>query len=309
MIRLFNGDCLAIMQNLVDDGVKVDAIITDPPYSTIQGIENVNHGLSGKCKWDEKIDTIKMFNLCEKLLKQSGSLILFSQEPYTFELIAPYNRHTNLHFCNKYIYLKSHHANALFAKKAPLNYYEEILIFRRKYDIYNDEPLRDYAKIVFEHISKTLPEINKELGHRKAEHFFYLSSTQFSLCTKAVYAELTKKYKLSNQPWYIEYTELLKLSPIPTFNFKKGKKFKKNILEYTVESSVRGRGLHPTIKPVGLMEDLIETYTNKAELVLDFAMGSGTTGVACKRLNRSFIGIELNKEYFKTAEKRINENL
>ena len=301
------------MQKLIDDGMKVDAIITDPPYGTIHGIENVKHGLSGKCKWDEKINTIQMFNLCERLLKQCGTLILFSQEPYTFELIAPYNRHTNLHFCNKYIYLKSHHANALYAKKAPLNYYEEILIFRRKYDIYiyiyNDEALRDYAKIVFMHIAKTLPEINKELGHRKAEHFFYLKSTQFSLCTEDVYVELTKKYKLSEQPWYIEYAELLTLSPKPTFNLKRGEKFKKNVLEYTVESCVRGRGLHPTIKPVALMEDLILTYTNTWEIVLDFTMGSGTTGVACKNLNRDFIGIEMDDKYFKIAEKRINENI
>ena len=66
---------------------------------------------------------------------------------------------------------------------------------------------------------------------------------------------------------------------------------------------------HPTQKPVPLMEYLIKTYTNEVETVLDFTMGSGTTGVACKNLNRNFIGIELDPEYFKIAEKRINENL
>ena len=66
---------------------------------------------------------------------------------------------------------------------------------------------------------------------------------------------------------------------------------------------------HPTQKPVALMEYLIKTYTNEGETVLDFTMGSGTTGVAAKNLNRKFIGIELDKEYFKIAEKRINENL
>ena len=71
----------------------------------------------------------------------------------------------------------------------------------------------------------------------------------------------------------------------------------------------RTNRVHPTQKPVALMEYLIKTYTNEGETVLDFAMGSGTTGVACKNLNRNFIGIELDKEYFKIAEKRINENL
>lgn len=66
-----------------------------------------------------------------------------------------------------------------------------------------------------------------------------------------------------------------------------------------------GRGLHPTQKPVALFEYLIKTYTNEGDTVLDNVMGSGTTGVACKNLNRNFIGIELDSEYFKIAEQRI----
>ena len=64
--------------------------------------------------------------------------------------------------------------------------------------------------------------------------------------------------------------------------------------------------LHPTQKPVALMEYLIKTYTNAGEAVLDFTMGSGTTGVACKRLNRDFIGIEKDADYFDIACKRID---
>ena len=67
------------------------------------------------------------------------------------------------------------------------------------------------------------------------------------------------------------------------------------------------RGLHPTQKPVALMEYLIKTYTNENETVLDFTMGSGTTGVACKNLNRKFIGIEKDDNYFDIAAKRILE--
>lgn len=65
--------------------------------------------------------------------------------------------------------------------------------------------------------------------------------------------------------------------------------------------------LHPTQKPVALMEYLIKTYTNEGETVLDNCMGSGTTGVACKNLNRIFIGIEKEKNYFEIAKKRIYE--
>jgi len=81
--------------------------------------------------------------------------------------------------------------------------------------------------------------------------------------------------------------------------------FPHNVLEYpnVIGSSV----IHPTQKPVALFEYLIKTYTNEGDLVLDNCMGSGTTGVACKNINRNFIGIELDPEYFKIAEKRINE--
>jgi site-specific DNA-methyltransferase (adenine-specific) len=68
----------------------------------------------------------------------------------------------------------------------------------------------------------------------------------------------------------------------------------------------RERGLHPTQKPVALMEYLIKTYTNESETVLDFTMGSGSTGVAAKNLNRKFIGIEMDEGYFKIASERIN---
>lgn len=73
-----------------------------------------------------------------------------------------------------------------------------------------------------------------------------------------------------------------------------------NILHFKSE-----KGFHPTQKPVALMEYLIKTYTNENEIVLDFCMGSGTTGVACKHLNRKFIGIEIKEEYFKIAENRL----
>jgi site-specific DNA-methyltransferase (adenine-specific) len=76
----------------------------------------------------------------------------------------------------------------------------------------------------------------------------------------------------------------------------------------SIQRFTRERGLHPTQKPVKLMEYLIKTYTNEGDLVLDNCMGSGTTGVACKNLNRNFIGIEKDPEYCEIAEKRINEN-
>jgi len=83
------------------------------------------------------------------------------------------------------------------------------------------------------------------------------------------------------------------------------------VQEYTnyptqiVKVSSEGKTVHSTQKPVALLEYLIKTYTNENDLVLDFTMGSGTTGVACKNLNRNFIGIELDEKYFNIAKERI----
>lgn len=82
-------------------------------------------------------------------------------------------------------------------------------------------------------------------------------------------------------------------------------KYPSSIIEVS-NANQTGR-VHPTQKPVALMEYLIKTYTNENETVLDFTMGSGTTGVACKNLNRNFIGIELEETYFNIAKKRIGE--
>ncbi len=81
-----------------------------------------------------------------------------------------------------------------------------------------------------------------------------------------------------------------------------GERYPLSIIRFPKE-----RGLHPTQKPVKLMEYLIKTYTNEGETVLDNTMGSGTTGVACVNTNRRFIGIEMDDKYFAIAEKRIND--
>lgn len=83
---------------------------------------------------------------------------------------------------------------------------------------------------------------------------------------------------------------------------KSGKRYPKKII--TIANTKR-TGLHPTQKPVALMEYLIKTYTNEGDRVLDFTMGSGSTGVAAKNLNRKFIGIELDEMYFNIAKQRI----
>jgi site-specific DNA-methyltransferase (adenine-specific) len=81
-----------------------------------------------------------------------------------------------------------------------------------------------------------------------------------------------------------------------------GERFPRSVVQFAQET-----GLHPTQKPVALMEHFIKTYSNEDEWVLDICMGSGTTGVACKRSRRKFVGIEKDQEYFTGAKRRIEE--
>jgi len=100
------------------------------------------------------------------------------------------------------------------------------------------------------------------------------------------------------------------VSPSKTLKNKRCQGYPKSIQVFPrVNNLVDGYFGHPTQKPVALMEYLIKTYTNESETVLDFTMGSGTTGVACKNLNRDFIGIELDETYFNIAKDRIENHV
>jgi site-specific DNA-methyltransferase (adenine-specific) len=104
--------------------------------------------------------------------------------------------------------------------------------------------------------------------------------------------------KISPKKGFETYGQLN--NPIENFN---DDYYPSSILEYTNANQKIKQ--HPTQKPVPLLEYLIKTYTNEGDTVLDNTMGSGTTGVACKNLNRNFIGIEMDENYFEIAKKRI----
>ena len=96
-----------------------------------------------------------------------------------------------------------------------------------------------------------------------------------------------------------------KMSKLSEREIPIGKTYPNETLKFNV-CWYKGKIFHPTQKPVALLKYLIKTYTNENDTVLDFTMGSGSTGVACKHLNRNFIGIEKDKKYFKIAKERIN---
>lgn len=305
MIQLFNGDCLEEYKK-IEPG-SVDLILCDPPYGTVTDL-GLDGWKNGKTSWDIAINPEDIFRMANELLRMNGKMILFSQEPYTSRLIQ--SSFENINFCYRLIWEKDHFANGLLANKAPVSFYEDILVFFKKYDLEGKHPLRKYFSLVMEYIGKTNPEIGKVLGHQKANHCFRLDSSQFGLCTEETYLELIEVFNIDDMNGFLEYESLLDIDSTfrstfrSTFNLPPNHKYKSNILKY----SKPYQGLHPTQKPVLLLEDLIQTYSNPGELILDFTMGSGSTGEACWNTKRRFIGIEKNLEYFNIAQARLREH-
>ncbi len=244
-MKLYNGDCLETMDLLIEQGVKVDAIITDPPYGTTA------------CKWDSVIPFDAMWERLNKLIKPNGAIVLFGSEPFSSAL-----RMSNIkNYKYDWIWDKKKSAGAFNSKYQPLKVHENIHIFGLMASTYSKKGSMFYSP----QMKKTSREVKEVVsGASVADH---------------------------SEAYIRKYDN-------------KGLKYPKSIIAEIKTTTTRQ---HPTQKPVALMEYLIKTYTNEGETVLDFTMGSGSTGAACKKLERDFIGIELDKGYYDIAVNRIKE--
>lgn len=302
-IELIQGNCL-IESNKIKDG-SVDLILTDLPYGTVTNIassETVKHGMQNKTTWDNVIDTDKIMSIANRILRKNGKMVLFAQQPFTTELISKQVANVPFNYCM--IWKKDHFANSLIAKKAPLNYYEDVLIFSKTHDFEGIHPLRPYFKNVLEYIGLKKKTIVEVIG-QSADHCFRVDSSQFSLCTEKTYNKIIEVYGIDKMEGFRTFADISTESDglNSTFNLWEGGKFKSNVLEYKKDYD----GLHPTQKPILLLEDLIKTFSNENDLVVDLTMGSCSTGIACMNTNRNFIGIELDENYFNISKNRVEE--
>lgn len=250
---VFNAECLKTMDNLINRGVKCNAIITDIPYGTTA------------CKWDNIIPFDSMWQRLNQLcLDEHTPILLFAQQPFTSLLVA--SNINNYKF--QWYYKKLIASNFASAKYQPMKHIEDICVFTKNNGVVNYYPIM---------------QERAEGGKKRLENPYHTNSAT---------ANETMNNMARNNAGK-EYDKELKFPEnIQTFNNRaKGQ-----------------RGLHPTQKPVELMEYLIKSHTKENELVLDFTMGSGTTCVACQNTKRKFIGIELDKKYYDIAVERLQEN-
>ena len=297
-IKLYKGDCL-IESDKIESG-SVDLILTDLPYGVVKMKESAGNYkvLNTAETWDKAIEPKSIYEIANRILRKNGKMVLFSQEPYTSRMIT--EAIPNVPFSYRAVWEKNDFANGLGVNKAMVSFYEDILLFSKTHDFEGIHPLRPYFKKIYEFINHTKKTILSEIG-QKADHVFRFNSSQFSLCTEETYNKLIELYCIDKMEGFRSFNDLSKEKFASTFNLWEGNKYKSNILKYKKDYS----GHHPTQKPVLLLEDLIKTFSNENDLVVDFTMGSGSTGVACVNTNRNFIGIEMDENYFNIAEKRI----
>lgn len=224
---------------------SIDLILCDLPYGTTQ------------CDWDCVILFDKLWEQYNRVIKDTGVIVLFSQGLFTVNLIS-----SNLKmFKYKMIWEKNVPTGMSSAKYRPMKYYEEICVFAKSKGTYN-------------------PIMKDRVGERKS-------------C-----------YKYAH---YCGNNNHINMNKIPKI-YDENKVNPSDVLHFNVVPNRKGK-LHPTQKPVDLLEYLIKTYSDENAFVLDNCMGSGSTGVACINTKRNFIGIELNKEFFDKAKNRIDDIL
>jgi site-specific DNA-methyltransferase (adenine-specific) len=315
VIELHNADCLAVMRGMA--GNSVSAIITDPPYFQIKG------GFD----WDYKDHAhyLEFMEQCavewKRILKKNGSLLVFGHAKRIAYIQVMLDKYFNLE--NSLVWEKSECQTKIgieqFRCFAPVT--ERILFYscevertgleEIKLDVNNFAPLRDYFRRVQEFIGLNKTGIMNKVGHR-ADHCFQWKWQQWDIPTPETYTELIAVFGIDRMDGFNQYEALRNQYEALRNQYEALRRPFNNthrltdVIKHSQEAHITKDYAHDTVKPVGLMAKLIETVTKRGDTVLDPFMGSGTTGAACKLLNRSFIGCELDAGYFEIAQNRIN---
>lgn len=308
---LINGECISVMKWLIDAGIMVDHILTDIPYGTVQGLKIEGWKNKGNIpNWDIPLNTIEMIEKCFYISKSNSNLLLFSQEPLTCNIINELNKFQKYSLSNKMIWVKNNHANGFMAKTTPVNMYEEILLIRKSLDETNSIEIRKYFKDMLSFIGISKKEIMNQLG-QGLDHCFRYANRTFYIPTEKNYNSLINTYHIDKMNNFIPYQELKKRwdkENMIIFNIPDNENIVRNVLSFKKDTN----NIHPTQKPIELLEYLIKIFTNENEWILDFTSGSGSTGISAIKNNRKFIGIEIDKNFYDKSiewyKKEFNKN-
>lgn len=304
---------------------SVDMILCDLPYGFTD------------CEWDSVIPFANLWKQYKRIAKKNCVCVLFGNQPFTSAMIS-----SNLsEFSHIWYWKKNHQTNALNAKRQPMRNIEEIPVFVLNQPSKNNEGMHEnLRKYFFDELKKSgwkRKDVDKLLNSSMSSHYF-TNGQQFAIpsaenykklqdatgCFQRPYEEIKKEFSgVKNKPYTYNPQGVRNLdkprinreheginrsvySGVTPKTYKQTKTgYPVNLLEFKRFNSSEKARVHPTQKPVELLEYLVKTYSNEGETVFDNCMGSGSTGVACMNTGRKFIGIELDKGYFNIAERRI----
>ena len=219
-----------------------------------------------QCKWDSIIPLDKMWEQLKRVIKPNGAIVMTASDPFTSTLVC-----SNIDMLReKLVWVKHKPSNFACGKTMHLKYHEDILVFAGK-----------------------KPTYNAQMQPRKSDRVSQMQKGK----SKKWNTVRSDGEEVSFQTQY---------EPKEWAEYDANMKYPSTVIEIpAVASNSLEKVKHPTQKPVALMEYLVKTYTNEGETVLDFTMGSGTTGVASVNTSRKFIGIEMDTNYFNIAKSRI----
>ena len=268
-MELYNEDCLERLKEIPDK--SIDLIFNDLPYGILS------------TKWDSLIDIDELWKQYKRIRKDNTPIFFTCTTKFGHSLISSNMKE----FRYDLIWVKSAACGHLNSLKMPLRKHEMIYVFYKKLPFYNLESHKHK-------ILKAGKKTNKDIGNECYGKFTYYNNGEkgydpplpVSVIKTDLYSYKNKKEKRQ-----------LKREPADKYD----PPLPNSILEIKSQ-----KGKHSTQKPDALMEWILKYYSKEDYVVLDPTMGSGSMGVACKKMNRRFIGIEKDEEIFKVAEERIN---
>lgn len=272
MSILLHGDCLDEMKGL--DNNSIDLIFCDLPYGQTS------------CKWDCKIDLEKFWIEVMRIKKTNTPIFMTTTTKFGVELIntAP----KKCPFRYDIVWVKSAPAGFLSAKKMPMRKHEMLYVFYEKLPFYD---LSSHTHKFIKHKENTAEESKTDTyGKIKRCPNGKVGQYDPPLPVSIVKQDCYEKNK-NDDSLRAGFRDKKYDPPLPT-----------TMLE--IKST---RGKHSTEKPVALIEWILKYYSKEGDTVLDPTMGSGSTGVACKNMNRNFIGIEMDDEIYEVAVNRIED--
>jgi site-specific DNA-methyltransferase (adenine-specific) len=243
---IWHGDCLEVIPRIG----KVDLVLSDPPYGTT--------GLG----WDRVIPVYRFWDCLKRVLKETGTVVLFGAEPFSSEVQTACKEM----FKYRMVWIKGRPGDVFNAKNKPMRQHEDVLVFSKGTTANGSGRRMTYNPqgLVYD------PVITKNCYRHDGGAF--------------------KRIRPSHPESVItEYTNY----PTTLLKFGNG-----SANEY-----------HPTEKPLDLMEYLVKTFSDRGEMLLDSCLGSGTTMVACARLGRRCVGIEIDEGYCQIVKQRMMDEL